>query len=316
MAPSFVSTGPNGSDKKLLKPHTRKQKLRWHRHIARRRYQVTQSKHKTKIDIPDPLLKHKDSELSRFARGSAWLTGSVAAHLAILFIFSTGLFSGFMMRKDADDVKPVEIVVREVPKAPLDEGSENEGKEEKVKPKPPEPKPIKPKPKAKKPEPQKETPAPQPKKVRRIIGLSMESTVSGGGGPAFAVGNTQMGTTDKTAVDPNSINKLDPSLRNQKATQLPIGGRLVKPKRIAEVKPVYPDLLRTQGIEADVVVVVSINAQGKVYAVKIAKPSKYSEFNAAARAAALKETFIPAKKDGEPTAYTLQYTYRFRLDDM
>ena len=303
------------ANKKLLKPSTRRQKIRWQRHIARRRYQSNLQTIPDKINIADPLLKNKDSDLSRLAKASAWLTGSLAAHLLILFIFSTGLFSGFLMRSDSAKDTPVEIIVQEVKKKPLEQASDVEAKkdaEEKPQPKPKKkPEPPKPKPKV-----AEEKPPEPPKKIRRIIGLSMESTVSGSGGPAFAVGNTQMGTTDKTAIDPNAIEKLDPSLRNKKATQLPIGGRLVKPKRIAEVKPIYPDLLRTQGIEADVVVVVSIAPSGKVTAVKIAKASKYPEFNQEARRAAFKETFVPAKKDGVPTAYTLQYTYRFRLDEM
>ncbi|MDP7040542.1 MAG: TonB family protein [Myxococcota bacterium] len=315
MAPGFSSMDTHKANKKLLKPSTRRQKLRWQRHIARRRYQANLQVSPEKINVADPLLKNKDTSLSRLGKAGAWLTGSLAAHLLILFIFSTGLFSGFLMRSDNTREAPVEIVVQEIKKKPPEQASDVEAKkeaEEKPEPKPKKkPEPPKPKPKV-----AEEKPPEPPQKVRRIIGLSMESTVSGSGGPAFAVGNTQMGATDKTAVDPNAITKLDPSLRNQKATQLPIGGRLVKPKRIAEVKPVYPDLLRTQGIEADVVVVVSIAASGKVKAVKIAKPSKYPEFNQAARAAALKETFIPAKKDGVPTAYTLQYTYRFRLDEM
>jgi protein TonB len=87
------------------------------------------------------------------------------------------------------------------------------------------------------------------------------------------------------------------------------------PKRKQQKKPAYPETLKSQGIEADVTVMVTLDARGKVTSVKIIKPAPYPEFNAAAEATAREEEFEPALRDGMPIPYTLSYTYRFRLED-
>jgi protein TonB len=87
------------------------------------------------------------------------------------------------------------------------------------------------------------------------------------------------------------------------------------PKRKRPRLPTYPATLKTQGVEADVTVMVSLDETGKVKEVKIITPSPYPEFNEAARTTALKEEFEPALRDGVPVAYTLSYTYRFRIEE-
>ena len=172
-------------------------------------------------------------------------------------------------------------------------------------------------------------PAPEaaPKKTknrRRIVGIDFSSTVTGGNGPSFGVGNTRMGGTEKTAADPSDIQALHkeptkPEHTNRAATRLPVAGvRLIKPK-LANAngdreQPPYPELLRKQGIEADVVVVVEISRHGKVTKVIIVDPSPYPEFTKAARAAAHSESYLPATRNGKAVAFTLGFTYRFRLD--
>ncbi len=166
-------------------------------------------------------------------------------------------------------------------------------------------------------------------KPLRVVGLSLEATVEGGGGPAFAVGQTRMGETARRAADPER--KTEPTAdiaeptapapttaigANRVASRIPTAKVSYQmPKRKRPRLPAYPATLKSQGVEADVTVMVSLDASGKVTDVKIISPAPNAEFNEAARAAALAEEFEPALRDGVPVAYTLSYTYRFRIEE-
>jgi protein TonB len=151
----------------------------------------------------------------------------------------------------------------------------------------------------------------------------MESTTSGGSGPAFSTGETRSGTTETTVPKPQPKRKTPPSAPaqaaptgNKTATRIPTAGvKMVLPRRKKPVVPAYPAALKAQGIEADVPVMVSIDATGAVTSVKVLKSSGYPELDEAARAAAMAESFEPAMRDGTAIPYTLSYTYRFRLED-
>ena len=101
---------------------------------------------------------------------------------------------------------------------------------------------------------------------------------------------------------------------NRVATNIPTTGvTLTKPKRLSALKPEYPSVLKAQGIEGNVVVLVSIDEKGRVTRVRIIKGSGYEAMDTSAKNAAQKERFSPATRNGEPIAYTLKYTYRFRV---
>jgi protein TonB len=229
-------------------------------------------------------------------------------------------------RQPVARVDEVKMVVREPPPPP---------------PKPPEPPP--PPPKVEEPPPVAPPkkvaiapPPPPPKAIeppkvteppKRVVGLSLESTTEGGEGPGFATGNTNQGTTDTKAVDPKLINPAPPPdapigvptappPANKAATNIPGKGMVMKdPKRLKEVKPAYPEVLRAQGIEADVVLLVFIDATGKVTNVIVQEHAQQPEFDAAAVAAARAESYEPATRDGVAIAKTLKFTVRFRLDN-
>jgi len=168
-------------------------------------------------------------------------------------------------------------------------------------------------------------PVEQPTQRRRVVGLSMESTVTSGSGPAFAVGNTRMGRTGDVAEDASRVQKLStadkgsgsaPPGPNRIARSVPGSSvEIVKPQRLGSPSLVYPSVLKAQGIEGNVAVMIRIAADGNVLSAKVLKSSGYAEFDAAAREAALKERFAPATRGGDPIEYTLKYTYRFRIKD-
>jgi len=202
---------------------------------------------------------------------------------------------------------------------------------------PPEPPPEQ-KPPEPEPEPEKKAAAPPPKLAKappppveapkpvRVIGLSMESTTEGGSGPSFAVGNTRLGETAEKAVAPKDVSAVPagpaapaptgPARSNRAASHIPVAGvTYTLPKRKRPQEPPFPATLKTQGIEGDVTVMVSIDETGHVTSVKILKETPYPEFTEAARATALAEEFEPATRDGVPMKYTLSFTYRFRLEE-
>jgi len=84
-------------------------------------------------------------------------------------------------------------------------------------------------------------------------------------------------------------------------------------RRLAKV-PVYPENMKAQLIEADVLVSVNLDAAGKVTRVRIDRGSPHPEFNEAARAAAETELFEPAIENGVAIPFSLSFTYRFRLE--
>jgi TonB family protein len=156
-------------------------------------------------------------------------------------------------------------------------------------------------------------------KVARVVGLSFESTVgeTPSGGAGFAVGTNRLGETALQANPPGMIppggGEVADAL-NATATHVPGSGVRFKPaKRRRAVVPAYPPTLKAQGIEGQVPVIVWIDADGKVTAVRIIRESPYAEFNENAKRAAMADEFEPATRDGVPVATTLKYNVTFRL---
>jgi len=266
----------------------------------------------------DPTDHRKRRAGARAAGLAGLVLGSAVTHGLLV---GAGVLVAFLVPDD-DEEKDRGAVAVEVREREPEKQTEPE--------KLPDPPPVEPTPrrieKAVKPPPRPPDPAPAaeppPKATpRRVVGLSMESTVGGGAGPSFATGETRGGTTEKTAADPARKKAPPPppdqaGTGNKQATRIPTAGvKLVLPKRRKPVVPDYPPALKAQGIEADVPVMVSLDATGAVTAVKILKSSGHPELDEAARKAALAESFEPASRDGVAIPYTLSYTYRFRLED-
>lgn len=168
---------------------------------------------------------------------------------------------------------------------------------------------------------------PPDEKRRAVVGITMSSTVTGGSGPSYAVGNTRMGQTGSA----QSTQKAEPLARgkrggasngsvdaspNRKATFIPTAtASFTKPKRISQGTLPYPESLKAKGIEGNVVVLIVINEAGVVQKVRVLKSSGYREFDSAALKAAKKELYRPAVRDGKAVEYNLKYTYRFRMID-
>jgi len=283
----------------------------------------------------DPLAQ--DAAVDGWSVAALALFGALAAHGSV---YGAGAVYGALTDDDAPDRAPTKIVVRERPPEPTPPPPEPEPAPEEVAiAEVPEPAPVEtpaeppPEPKIKaKVEPPPAEPEPVAKPPPRIVGLDLGATSEGGTGGSFGAGNTRDGTSGDTAADPKKVKRggtgttdgkdpvakppKQPDPPNKTATKIPTGkAKMVMAKRNKPVTPPYPETLKSQGIEANVPVVVSIDEKGKVTEVKLAKSSGFTEFDEAARKAALAEKFEPATRDGVPVASTISYTYRFRLED-
>jgi TonB family protein len=89
---------------------------------------------------------------------------------------------------------------------------------------------------------------------------------------------------------------------------------VVPPKLKHFVEAAYPTEAARQGIEAEVILQIAIDAEGHVTSVEV-RDSKGAEFDAAAVAAAQQFTFEPAEKRGIPVAARILYRYTFVLKE-
>ncbi|MHB8418743.1 MAG: energy transducer TonB [Myxococcales bacterium] len=139
------------------------------------------------------------------------------------------------------------------------------------------------------------------------IGVSLESTVSGGDFAA-AVGNTLYGAAPKVAPAPAT------------ASRPYWAAKYVAPYQVAELpvleedfKAPYPPEARKLGVEGEVVMMLTIDAAGKVAAVKRLSGPGHG-LDEAAVAAAHRFRFKPAKLHGEAVATEIRYVYSFEIE--
>ncbi len=87
----------------------------------------------------------------------------------------------------------------------------------------------------------------------------------------------------------------------------------VKPQPITIPTPAYPELARQAGIEGQTVVKALVEIDGSVIDVEILKSSGNQTLDAAARKAAYRAKFTPAKQRDQPVRVWVSIPYRFTL---
>ncbi|WP_437505509.1 TonB-dependent siderophore myxochelin receptor MxcH [Sorangium sp. So ce1099] len=93
------------------------------------------------------------------------------------------------------------------------------------------------------------------------------------------------------------------------------GGPRVEPPRLVELAEAeYPQEARAARREGTVVLKLLIDAAGRVTEAEVTSPVGRG-FDEAARAAALRSRFTPARRDGVPVAARILYGYEFRLPE-
>jgi protein TonB len=279
--------------------------------------------------LPDPLVRRDSRALSALS-GLRLVIAAVVIHAAVIVGFAfVGYFVGEQRAYHPPERLSVKIVETRPPPPVVEE--------------PPVPAPIVPEfepvtpakspevPPKKAPPKTQDAPAPaptpEPEPVpRRIVGLSMESTVEGNG-PSFGVGTSRMGQSETRAADTKQAQRApaaasapaatpQPGSVQRAASHIPTRDtQFEKPKRLKPNRPEFPAALKAQGIEGDVTVRVDIAESGQVTSVTIVQSSGYPAFDEAAKRAAASERFAPALRDGSPVPFTLSYSYRFRIED-
>lgn len=280
---------------------------------------------------PDPLERRESRALSALA-AVRLVVAAVMIHVAVILAFAV---VGYLLGRERTVHAPERLTVKIVetpPRVPPPPVAE----EPPVSPAliVPEFEPVAPPPKrpdAPKQEPLKARdtpdPAPEPEAApRRVVGLSLESTVQGSG-PSFATGTSRLGRTDAQAVEPSQAQRApaaasapaaapQPGATQRVASHIPTRDtQFEKPKRLKPNRPEFPAALKAQGLEGDVTVRVDIAASGAVTSVTIVQSSGYPAFDEAAKRAAASERFAPAVRDGNAVPFSLSYSYRFRIED-
>lgn len=144
-------------------------------------------------------------------------------------------------------------------------------------------------------EPEAKEPAPP------VFGVSMSSTVQNGSGWGMTVGNT-VGIDPEDSADPEELAEDGPPTVKYEAIDR-------EPVVTRRHQPPYPAASKEAGIEGDVVLYLTIDANGDVVdAAVVSGPNK--ELNDAARAAMFKHKFRPATQGGKPVVVT-RYPYIF-----
>ena len=286
--------------------------------------------------IDDPL-SHRTSKLSSAVTVARLLVVAVLLHGLIILVLS--VVNGFIgEHSQAHTRERLTVQIVDTPPPPLVQEPEpvevpqpdapvpTDFEELEKDPPPPPKKRTKEPKRVRKELVQKEPEATTEPERRRVVGISGESTVAGGKGPAFATGTTRMGETKTQAAAPKqaakapsgpSIGQGDDTGHVQRvAARIPTRDAVfTKPRRNHPTKPPYPATLKAQGIEGNVLVRVHIAASGLVTRVTVLKGSGHHAFDDAATKAARAESYTPAKRDGKAVPFTLSYSYRFRIED-
>ncbi len=87
-----------------------------------------------------------------------------------------------------------------------------------------------------------------------------------------------------------------------------------KPQLKESVTPEYPEEARKKGLTGMVVVEVVLNQAGKVEKAQVQESSGYALLDEAAKTAAMRFEFSPAKKDGKTVKCKMKIPFKFALD--
>lgn len=230
--------------------------------------------------------------------------GAIALALGVGFVYAANNIAP--MQKALAKVVPFAIVDVPPPRP------------KKAEPEPPPPVDVpKPKPKAK-PEPQaaapqpatppppNEAPKPEQPPGPEAVGLDSDSFGSGGSGPGFHAGSTQMGVPTGGrgggggGTGPVDAPKIGPKLVEAKA-------------RPGNREPSYPDSVRKLNIEGLVIVEADIDAHGKVTRAVVRKKLD-PKLDEEALKAVQTWGFEPATLQGQAVASTKFLRFRFQLN--
>jgi TonB family protein len=94
-----------------------------------------------------------------------------------------------------------------------------------------------------------------------------------------------------------------------------IGGNIKTPRKLVDVKPVYPAAMRDAGLEGTVPIEARIGADGSVIAAQVTSARVHPDFAAAAVDAVRQWQFSPTLLNGAAIEVVMSVKVQFRLED-
>ncbi len=186
-----------------------------------------------------------------------------------------------------------------------------------------------PKPPEKAPEPpvRKEPPKPVQKKVvkqekieevKPVFGVTKDSLAPAADtGIGVRVGNTLMKEQEKEYTPPEKVKAFAgeqiEERKEAKPAPLPAFQLSALPVYKSKVNPKYPEELKSEELEGEVILEVTISEKGEVLEVKV-KASDHDLFTRSAVAAMKQTRFTPALKNGMPVPARIDIPIKFMLD--
>ena len=93
--------------------------------------------------------------------------------------------------------------------------------------------------------------------------------------------------------------------------QVRVGGDIKEPKKIKDVKPVYPESAKAAGVQGIVIIEIIIGTDGSVNEAKVLRP--VPELDRAAIDAVMQWKYTPTLLNGEPVKVIMTVTVTFTL---
>ena len=93
--------------------------------------------------------------------------------------------------------------------------------------------------------------------------------------------------------------------------QVRVGGDIKEPKKIKDVKPVYPEAAKSAGVQGMVIIETQIAKDGSVNAAKVLR--SVPELDRAAIEAVMQWKYTPTLLNGEPVEVIMTVTVTFTL---
>ena len=126
----------------------------------------------------------------------------------------------------------------------------------------------------------------------------------------------QVGTlTEIISVMASRIPPPPPSTRAQASQPIRVGGNIRVPRKLEDVKPVYPDAMRAAGREGVVPIEAIIGVDGKVTSARVTTAQVHPDFAIAAVDAVRQWRFSPTLLNGKPVEVVMTVTVNFNLGD-
>jgi TonB family protein len=121
--------------------------------------------------------------------------------------------------------------------------------------------------------------------------------------------------TESIFVQASRLAPPPPPARAVAPAPIRVGGNIRIPRKLQDVKPVYPDAMRAAGREGVVPIEAIIGVDGKVISVRVTTAQVHPDFAIAAVDAVRQWLFSPTLLNGKPVEVVMTVTVDFKLGD-